>query len=264
MSHNEEKFVKKTSLVILAVFSIFIIWLVGFVAIDNPLLLPSPWEALAAFFGLFATKASLQAIGLTALRLIIALLTAFVLGMFFGILAGFKPRFAVYFQPFATILRTVPVISVIVIILILFGFKMAPYIITFLMIFPLVYQAFYEGITNLDPELVDVYKLEDDNFWSGLWHCYLPLMRHQIETVLFQSAGLGIKVLVMAEYLSQTKNSIGNAIYNAKINLQYDQVFAWTILLILLAVILEVLIGKFKKQKEANQQPISKRKSISD
>ena len=255
---------KKTSLVVLAVFSIFIIWLVGFVAVDNGLLLPSPWAALTAFVGLFGNASSLSAIAMTVLRLCLALAVAFVFGSVLGIISGFKPGFATYFQPFATILRTIPVISVIVIILILFGFRIAPYVITFLMIFPLVYQAFYEGIKNLDGELVDVYRLEDDKFLTGLWRCYLPLMRNQIETVLLQSAGLGIKVLVMAEYLSQTRNSIGSSIYNARINLEYDQVFGWTILLILLAVGLEVLIGKFKRMKEANQPPISPRKSKSD
>jgi NitT/TauT family transport system permease protein len=255
---------KKASLVVMSLFVIFIVWLTGFLAINNPLLLPSPLNAVTAFFKLFTERASLLSIVMTIVRLLLAMVTAVVLGGVFGIAAGFKPAFATFVQPIVTILRTVPVISVIVIILILFGFRIAPYIITFLMIFPLVYQAFYEGIKNLDSELTDVYKLEDDRFFSGLWHCYLPLMRHQIETVLLQAAGLGIKVLVMAEYLSQTKDSIGNAIYYAKINLYYDQVFAWTLLLIVMAVGLEILISRFKKLKEKNIVPMSPRKSISD
>ena len=255
---------KKTSLVVLAVFTIFLLWFAGYFLVANPLLLPSPQAALLAFFSLFGNASSLMAIGMTILRLLAALAIAFLLCGALGILGGFKDGFATFFQPVVTMLRTIPVISVIVIILILFGFRSAPYIITFLMIFPLIYQAFHDGIRNLDPELVDVYRLEDKGFFSGIWHCYLPLMRHSLETVMLQSAGLGIKVLVMAEYLSQTRNSIGNALYLSRINLRYDEVFGWTILLIIMAVGLELLIGRFKKLKEKNTLPPASRKSLKD
>ena len=133
----------------------------------------------------------------------------------------------------------------------MFGFSFTPYIITFLMIFPLIYQGTYGAIKGIDQELIDVYKLEDNNFITGLTHCYIPLISKQIRTALLQSLGLGIKVLVMAEYLSQTKNSIGNKLYLAKVNLNYDEVFAWTLLLIVLALFLELLIKHY--------QPISNR-----
>ena len=99
---------------------------------------------------------------------------------------------------------------------------------------------------DIDQSLIDVYKLEDNHFMTGLTHCYLPLIQRSIKTSLLQSLGLGIKVLVMAEYLSQTRNSIGEELYLAKVNLAYDEVFAWTILLIILALIFEVFIKHSK------------------
>lgn len=117
------------------------------------------------------------------------------------------------------------------------------------MIFPIIFQAVYEGILHVDSELVDVYKLEDNRLITGLRYCYIPLINSSLKTALLQSAGLGIKVLVMAEYLSQTKHSIGNALYLSKVNLAYDEVFAWTILLIILAVVFEILIEKYTDLK---------------
>ncbi len=114
------------------------------------------------------------------------------------------------------------------------------------MLFPLIYQGTYGAIKGIDQELIDVYKLEDNHFLSGLTHCYLPLISKNIRTSLLQSLGLGIKVLVMAEYLAQTRDSIGNELYLAKVNLQYDEVFAWTLLLIILAIIFELLINRYK------------------
>lgn len=106
--------------------------------------------------------------------------------------------------------------------------------------------------------MVDVYKLEDNRLITGLKHCYIPLINTQIKTALLQSAGLGIKVLVMAEYLSQTKTSIGNSLYLAKVTLEFDQVFAWTILLILMAIVLSILIERYSLRNST--QPIQKSK----
>jgi len=238
--------------------------MIGYAIVSSPLLLPSPLAVFQALLRLFANARSLLAMAMTLLRLLIAMAIALVLGGTLGIIAGFKSGFSRFFSPIVTILRTVPVISVIVIILILFGLKLTPYLITFLMIFPLIYQAFHDGIRNIDSELVDVYKLEDNRMITGLRFCYLPLMRNEIETVLMQSAGLGIKVLVMSEYLSQTRNSIGNSLYLAKINLAYDEVFAWTILLIVLAVGFEAVINHFKQLKQKMVLVNLPKKSITD
>ncbi|MFA7106710.1 MAG: hypothetical protein WC154_05365, partial [Candidatus Izemoplasmatales bacterium] len=96
-------------------------------------------------------------------------------------------------------------------------------------------------------ELVDVYRLEDNRLFSRIIHCYIPLIRNNIETSILQSLGLGIKVIVMAEYLGQTQNSIGNNLYLAKINIEYSEVFAWTILLIIFALLFEFLISRTRK-----------------
>ncbi|XFA98301.1 ABC transporter permease [Candidatus Izemoplasma sp. B36] len=237
---------KKTGLTILSIFFIFLVWVIAGAIVDNSLLLPKPIDVIVAFGKIFIETDSLSVILFTILRLLVGVLIASIFGLLLGVLAGFKNSFATFFNPLVTILRTVPVISITVILLIIFGFSLTPYIITFLMLFPLIYQGTYGAITNIDSELIDVYKLEDDNFWSGLMHCYFPLISKNIRTSLLQSLGLGIKVLVMAEYLSQTKNSIGNQLYLAKVNLLYDEVFAWTFLLIFIALLFELLINHYK------------------
>jgi len=228
------------------VFFLFLVWVIAGVIVDNPLLLPRFEDVLSAFFRIFADIDSLSSIFQTMIRLLVGLLVASISGFLLGVIAGFRKNFATFFNPIATVLRTIPVISITVILLITFGFKLTPYAITFLMIFPLIYQGTYGAIIGIEPELIDVYKLEDNHFFTGLTHCYLPLISRDIRTSLLQSLGLGIKVLVMAEYLSQTRNSIGNELYLAKVNLNFDEVFAWTLLMILIALIFEVLINHYK------------------
>jgi len=230
----------------LSIFFLFLVWIIASAIVGNDLLLPNPQAVFIAFGKIFIDTDSLSVIFSTILRLLVGLLVASFFGFLLGVIAGFKENIAKFLNPLVTILRTIPVISITVILLIMFGFSLTPYIITFLMLFPLIYQGTYGAITNIDRELIDVYKLEDNNFFTGLTHCYLPLISKDIRTALLQSLGLGIKVLVMAEYLAQTKNSIGEELYLAKVNLQYDEVFAWTLLLILLALLFELLIHHYK------------------
>jgi len=235
-----------------SVFVLFIIWILLSTLIGNEIVMPSPFQTIRAFFGILTQDNSLQAILFSLYRLIIALFVASLLGVTLGVVSGLNHRFRLIVRPIVSVLRTIPVISIVVILLIVFGFTLTPYLITFLMIFPIIFQAISDGIENLDQELVDVFLLEDDAFIDGVRYCYLPLIGPQIKTSLLQSAGLGIKVLVMAEYLAQTKNSIGNSLYLAKVNLDYSQVFAWTILLIIMALIIEQFIRRFSYQKTDN------------
>ncbi|MFH0992949.1 MAG: ABC transporter permease subunit [bacterium] len=241
-----KKFVASAS----GIFAIFLVWIIAAAIIANPMLVPSPWNTARALYAILTTGWSLQAIGMTALRLVLSLLGAALLGLSAGLAAGLVPGVYRFMRPVVTVLRTVPVISIVVIILIIFGFDATPYIITFLMIFPLLFQATAEGVRQIDPELIDVYRLEDDTLWRGLRYCYLPLIAPSIRTAFLQSAGLGVKVLVMAEFLAQTQSSIGNALYLAKVNLDFAKVFAWTILLILMAVGIETVINRYASKNQ--------------
>jgi NitT/TauT family transport system permease protein len=117
------------------------------------------------------------------------------------------------------------------------------------MVFPIIFQSVYEGITHIDRDLIDVYHLEEHHFVLGIKYLYFPMVRNNIVLALLQSFGLGLKVLVMAEFLAQSRDSIGNSIYLAKVTLNYDQVFAWTLILILIATALESAIKRYEKSK---------------
>lgn len=234
----------------LSIFIIFLIWQISAIAVDSALLLPAPRDVLIAFGKIFVESDSLTVILYTILRLLLGLLFAAIPGILLGILAGLNKNFATFMNPIVTVLRTIPVIALTVILLIITGNVLTPYYITFFMLFPLIYQGVYGAIINIDKELIDVYKLEDNNFLTGLTHCYIPLVSNDIRTASLQSLGLGLKVMIMAEFLAQTDNSIGKAISFARVNLAYDEIFAWTLLLIIIAVLFEVLINHYKSITE--------------
>jgi NitT/TauT family transport system permease protein len=225
------------------------LWLVLIEVINNPLLMPSIQSVFSSIISILTSMSQIQVILMTMLRLFIAILVSLIAGVLLGILSGIIPQVSWLLKPHVTVLRTIPVISIIVILLVLFGFRIAPYIITFLMVFPIIYQAAYEGIRHMDSELKDVYRLEAHDIKLAIKYLYVPLITPYVTLSILQSFGLGLKVLVMAEYLSQTRNSIGNALYLSKVNLAYDAVFGWSILLILMSLGFEYVFRTYQNRK---------------
>ncbi|MDR4968015.1 MAG: ABC transporter permease subunit [Acholeplasmataceae bacterium] len=227
----------------------FLIWVSAYVIVDHPLLLPSPIQVLKAIGAILTNTSELSVIGVSLFRLFLSIILSSLLGISLGIFSGLNKQIELVVKPHVTFLKTIPILSIIVILLILFGFTYAPYIITFLMLFPLFYQAANQGVKSIDQELIDVYHLEKHNLYLGIKYLYLPLVKPYLYLAFFQSFGLGLKVLVMAEYLSQTRNSMGNALYLAKVNLAYDHVFAWSFILIIITLLVEYRVQKYQYEE---------------
>ena len=239
---------KNNSIKISSVLSIVLLWYLIYIIVDHPLLIPSISTVIQTFFKMLIDLVFLNAFFHTAIRLIISLVLSSVIGIMFGYFSAKNKSIELWLRPHVTILKTIPVVSVIIIMYILFDFQVAPYLITFFMIFPIFYQATYHGIKAINQDLLDVYHLEMDHWYLEIKYVYMHNIRDYLILAFYQSFGLGFKVLVTSEFITQTKNSIGNQLYQAKVNLEYDYVFAITILLIIITVLVEVFMAKFKKK----------------
>lgn len=212
--------------------------------VKHPLILPHPITVLEAVWRIISSTTGLLSIGMTFLRLSIIISVITVLAISLGFLMGKHKKIEPFLRPWLTGIKSIPIISIIVIILIMFGQSLAPWIITFMVVFPIIYQATLEGVHQMDQDLLDVFYMEDARFLESIKHVYLPLLKNHIFLSLLQSFSLGLKVLVMAEYFAQSKHSIGRSLFIAKANIEYADVFAWTIIIVLCAIMIEAVIYK--------------------
>jgi len=237
---------KKCYYVLISITLLLIVWLFFSLKIDNPIILPNPIVVLKQVVFLLTDLDSILIILRTLIRLIISLTSAVILGGILGLLGGLNEKVDLLLRPLITSIRALPVVSIIIVILIWFGYQKAPYIITIFVILPLIYQSIVSGITSIDSDYKDVIELYAKGHPSLVKEVYLPMISPFLFSAIIQSLGLGIKVLVMSEMLSQTSNSIGYVIYLEKLNLNIDTLFAWTIILIIIVSVIEVIINKFK------------------
>ena len=88
--------------------------------------------------------------------------------------------------------------------------------------------------------------LDSNTNISVLSYIHLPLIKHNIYLSIIQSIGIGIKVLVVSEFIVNTKNSIGEALINEKNMMNYDNVFAYSIFLVIIISFIEYSTKKIK------------------
>ena len=116
------------------------------------------------------------------------------------------------------------------------------------MTIPGIIQGLVGSLDEMDENLVNELKMVNINYLVAFFKVYLPYLVPYILISFFQTFGLGLKVMVTSEYLSQTKNSIGKALYNAKSNIAIDDILAWSIIIIVFVGVCEIIIKKLTKK----------------
>lgn len=233
-----------------SILSIFLLWYLIYLWVDHPLLMPSIEDTFLALFRLFGSRDAVLAMMHTFVRLGISIGISLALALILAFLSYRFRHVETFIHPYMVLLKTIPLVSVILILFVLVHFSLTTYIITFLMIYPILYQAILTGLKSIDQSYIDVYKLEQGTLLKSIEYLYFPMTRPFILLGFLQSLGLGLKVIVMAEFITQAQNGIGRIIYNARVNLKYDQIFAITIVLVLMTFLIETLVKRLNQDIE--------------
>lgn len=233
---------------VLSVLIVLLIWQLTANRYDHLSFYPTPIRVLRELITLLTSGSTYEVLGHTLLRLLIAVSISTVAGTFLGLVSGLHYQVESLLKPIVVTLRTIPVISIVVILLMMYGNVASLYIIVFLLLFPIIYQSELDGIKNIDVTLLEVLKLDCDRCsLPAVRLVFFPLALPHLRTGILQSIGLGIKVLVMAEFIAQTKISIGRELQFSRITLDYANIFAWTIVLVFFVIIVEHYVNKYIK-----------------
>lgn len=231
----------------LTIFIIFIGWIILSDVKNNQLIFPGVKQIFLKFENIF-TSAGLKAFGFSLYRLLISIAFSFLVSFLVMLLYIVKKWTFGFFSPIVKIMRSVPFVSFSIFVLLIFGNKSSPYIIATLVIMPIVIDGLKSGIDSIDKNLTDDLALLDIGIWKKIFQVYLPILLPNIITLVLQTFGLGFKVMVMGEYLSQTPISIGKELYNAKSYLEMDLLIAWTIVIVVITSIVEFFVNLFNNK----------------
>lgn len=239
--------VLKTSLSLLTVLILFLAWIIISSTKANPFIYPNIDQIFTKFIDLFQGE-NLKILFSSLYRLLITVLIC--LGITFIIITLYIriPISYQFFSPLIKIMRSVPFLSVSIFIILVFGSQNSPYIIALLVILPVLVEGIKGGVDYIDDVIKDDLKLLSISFIQKVFYVYIPIILPSIITSLLQVFGLGFKVIVMGEYFSQTNMSIGKELFIAKSYIEMDAVIAWTIIIVIITSIIEVLINLAKRK----------------
>ena len=224
---------------ILVVAVIFLIWWIAALAIDASLVLPSPSESLRAFFDYFAEASFWRAIGNTMWRSFYSFIVSFALAIVSALLA-YRYRYAKkLINPFIAFIRSVPTMSVILILIIWLNPRIAPAVVAIIVIFPTLYSSFAAAVESIDPRLIAMSEVYRVSKKERICKLYLPNMAPGLFEGSASGFSLNIKLVIAAEALAHTTASIGSMMNFSQALLETQELFALTIAAVLLSVLCE-------------------------
>lgn len=233
----------KNSLIKLAVLLFWLgVWQGVFKAINNNLLLPSPVTVFYKALQLVSQLTFWQSVGITFLRI--------AAGYVFGVLCAvllciITTRFRVAYELFSPVIKTirsVPVASFIILALVWLKKDYVPVFIVFLIVLPVVWQSISDAVMNAEKALCEAAEIYRFSFFKKIKTVYFQSAFTAFESSCITALGLSWKSGVAAEVLSVPVRSIGYNLYISKINLETDELFAWTAVVVLLSIVFEKLI----------------------
>ena len=204
-------------------------WLKG-----DRLVFPGVREILRAFLRLLGQEKTWRQIGTTLGHLLEATLLSTVAGIGIGLAEGRWEWFHTLLRPLMILLRSIPMIVMTVIVMVLTKYDRVPLIASSLILIPMIGEAACEGCRRIDPELIDVYRLNSGFTARILLRVYLPLMAGYLKQAYINAAGMGLKLVVSTEYLVQTRDSLGKAINSSSYFNEYQDIYAYALIMIVL------------------------------
>ena len=205
------------------------------------LVFPDVPEILRAFFRLLCTQKVWLMIWVTLRHLLSALAVSTLIGLLIGLAEGYSDFVHNLFRPLMVMLRSIPMVVLVVIIMVLTRYERVPLIATSLLLIPLISEAVSEGCRHIDRELIDVYRLHSRFNLQVLWNVHLPLMTGYLKQAYISAVGMGLKLVVSTEYLVQTKHSLGKAIHSSSYFNEYQDIYAYALIMIFMVLLLSEL-----------------------
>lgn len=233
-------------------------WHCGALLMDKPLILPTPQSALTNLALLVGTGEFWRHLAATLGRGLLAFGLSLTIAIVIGILAGRFRTVEALLWPLLVCLRSTPSMSFILLALLWFRGDRVPLFVITLVVLPLLIQNVIEGVRSLDAELLEMVTLYRVKKSRLLWKFYLPSILPFLAAGVSNGLGMTWKVSIAAEVLAYPLWGIGTQMDTARVYLQTEKVFAWTVVVITISLLFDYLAASLLRN------PVITRKGTAD
>ncbi len=229
-------------------------WVVG-----KDILVASPVQVAQRLLAWCTQPRCWAIVGGTIGRILLGFAAAVAAGVLLAALTAWSGVGRMLLAPLVRTVRAVPVASFIILLLVWVRTAWVPTVITFLTVTPIVWENITRGVDAVDRELLEMTQVYGFSAGKRLRWLYLPALLPYFSAACSTGLGFAWKSGIAAEVIAVTRNSIGGQIYNAKIYLETADLFAWTILVIALSLLIDRLIRVLLRCITARRRPSAAR-----
>ncbi|MCM1114279.1 MAG: ABC transporter permease subunit [Clostridium sp.] len=229
-----------------------IFWQIGASFSNQKLLLkiPLPLATVRAFAENCTQPDFWAVIAESLLNIILGFLTAVIIGTVGGLLAGHSNLFKRLSSPILHMVRAVPVAAFIIVAWLWIPAGILPSFISFLMVLPIIWSHVDAGLSSIDKDIVEMANVYNMPKLHIITKIKLPFILPQLRTGCITGLGIAWKAGVAAEIITSPTRTLGALLSRAKTSIDYEQVFAITLTIIILSISMEYLLKiVWKEQK---------------
>ncbi len=230
---------------ILAVIFWIVLWQLVSMLVNKEMLLASPFAVLRAFAGLTGEADFWMSIFNSFFKIVLGFLLAIAIGILFAVMSYRSTVLKELISPLMKIIQATPVASFIILALLWVQSKNLSILCSFLMVLPVIYTNVLQGLSDTEPKMLEMAQVFRIRPVKKIRYIFIPAVMPYFVSASTVGLGLCWKAGIAAEVIGLPKFSIGEQLYEAKIYLMTEELFAWTIVIILISVISEKVIIRF-------------------
>ena len=232
---------KKTLITAASVLFWLIVWQIVSVCVNSKILLVSPIDTICRLWELLPSADFWDSIFFSMAKILLGFLLGLIIGTALAVLSGKFAIIRTLFSPLISAMKSIPVASFTILALFWVGSENLSVLVSILICVPIVCSNMLEGIDNLDKkldEMATVFKIPTGRRFAGV---YLSQLLPYFRSASRLAIGLSWKSGVAAEVIGIPDGSIGEKLFMSKIYLETADLFAWTLVVILLSFLCEKL-----------------------
>ena len=214
---------------------------VGMAAKEN-FLFATPFAVAKTLLQLIGQGGFWQTVLFSLARIAAGFLLAAALSVALGVAAGRLRVVDELLSPLLAAIKATPVASFIIVALIWVSSKNLSVLISFLMVFPVLYLCIRDAVRQLSGELSEMAQLFRVPRGKRIRYLYIPEILPRFRAAASAALGLCWKAGVAAEVIGIPDGSLGERLYEAKIYLNMPELFAWTVVIVAVSIVMERVV----------------------
>ena len=218
---------------------ILLLWQIAATRIDNVFILTDVPTTFKALIEMLRQEEFGKSLWQTLARTLVAFSVSFIVATVLAFLSRISKSADVMVAPIIGVTRSLPTIAVVLLLLLWTNSKVAPTIVTTLVVLPTSYSSMRDAFFTVDDELVTVLKTYGVPMRELFFRVYIPQVLPPALLAIGGGVALNLKLMVAAEVIAQTANSLGYLLNSSKQYFEIASMIAVVVVSVVVGLIVE-------------------------